>query len=371
MQVSDAGKLLRSTLQASKFLMTYRGMQPLMNTRDELDVASWLKRREALEDMDEELFDEIAHTFVAEMLEHDHKHLMLDRVVAAREKRAAKKKAKAKKSRRRRNSDDEEASADDDDDDEAPEEIPSLDGLKSGLHMQGKIYSIPRLVGNYAEFMPHLYPLVFGCASTPDKRRHNKLDYRLALLVHTGRSMKEYKMTLKKVVDRLHRLRLKLGGEFGFEGAAAATMPCRIVVVLWGAPFHPKSGKLYDGVQKSILEFNAAQVACNSNVTVEAWSVVELQYDVTEHEDVGRAYTVIDDPSAVPELRTIKNHQFAYIRVNEPQARARDLRIDQLVRVDRSDFDMAGQSHDYRVVVPGTYVLESTGDNDEEVDEGE
>lgn len=380
MQVSDAGQLMRSTLQATKILTELRGMVPIMRTDAELDVNAWLKRREAMEDLDEDLFEEAANTFVAELLDHDNKRLILGRVEESRRQRAFKKKqTKAKtrapnRRRRRVDEDDEETTQDtqpaDEEDDNEPEEIATLDGIGTGLHMHGNVYVIDRLTSNHKEFLPHLYPLVFGCMLPHERRPHALLDYRLAIVVHTGQSTKQYTKTLKAAVERLERLRVDRGAAMGLGGDGTDPIPCRIFVILWGSSFHPKTGRCYAEIQKYNVVFNEKQLANKSFVTVEAWSVIELQFDVTEHEDVG-AYTVVADISKVPELRTIKAHQFAYIRENDAQARVRDLRVNQVVRIDRTDFDLAGKSHDYRVVVPHNFVLEKHEDNEEGAEEGE
>jgi DNA-directed RNA polymerase subunit H (RpoH/RPB5) len=373
MQVSDAGQLLRSTLQATKILIELRGMVPIMRTDAELDVKAWLKRREALEDLDEDLFEEAANTFVAELLDHDHKRLMLGRVEEVRRQRVFKKKQPKSKSRaaqrRRRTEEDADEEPTPEEEDESVE-IATLDDVGAGLHMHGNVYVINRLVSNHNEFLPHLYPLVFGCITPPAQRPHALLDYRLAIVVHSGRSAKIYNETLKTAVESLERLRMERGVMFGYAGDSAALMPCRIFVVLWGAAFHPKTGAGYSAIQAANTAFNKKQVANKNFITVEAWSVVELQFDVTEHEDVG-AYTVVNDITTVPELRTVKTHQFAYIRENDAQARVRDLRVNQVVRIDRTDFDLAGKSHDYRVVVPHDFVLEKHDDKEDGAEEAE
>lgn len=368
MQVSDAGMLMRATLQASKILIEYRGMMPLMRSANELDVRPWLARRSAIEELDEELYEEVANTFVAEMLDHQHKQVVLGRIADARARRVSakkkkkpkKKKSKARAGRKRRTAadedddeeeeDEEEEEPDEDDEsDDQPQEV--LDGGQYVIRMQGETYAIHRLVSDYQQFMPHLYPLVFGCVTPSERRPHPLLDYRLAVIVHTGRDVKTVNATLKSIIVRIDRLRTERSHVFGFDAAHAANMPCRVLVVLWGSSFFPKTGKSYNMIRNGVKQLNVAQrEPGGGNITFEAYSVLELQTDIGEHEDVS-TYEVVRDPGAVPELRTIKPHQFPYMRDAEPQAKLRDYRPGQVVRITRRDFDMGGITHCYRIVV--------------------
>lgn len=366
MQVSDAGMLMRATLQASKILIEYRGMMPLTRSDNELDVRPWLARRSAIEELDEELYEEVANTFVAELLDHQHKQVVLGRIADARTRRKnarkpkkkTKKKAAKRKSRKRHiDSDEEEEEQEEPDDDDALSEEDDdehreiLDGGQYVIRMQGETYAIHRLISDYQQFMPHLYPLVFGCVTPSERRPHPMLDYRLAAIVHTGRDVKTVNATLKSIIVRIDRLRAERSSVFGFDAARATSMPCRVVVVLWGSSFFPKTGKSYNMIRNGVKQLNIAQrESGGGNITFEAYSVLELQTDIGEHEDVG-SYEVVRDPSVVPELRTVKPHQFPYMRDSEPQAKLRDYRPGQIVRVTRRDFDMGGITHCYRIVV--------------------
>lgn len=363
MQVSDAGMLLRSTLQASKILIQLRGMIPLTRGKDEVDVRQWLQRRDVIEDLDEELFEHVAHSFVALMLEHDKKNAVMGKVVASTKKSDKKLPAKrgrggsaAGRGRGRRRP--REESVDDDNDDE---EVPEVEAAPGALRIDDNDYVISKLTAHHREFLPHLYPLVFGALVSPDRRPHAMLDYPLAAIVHTGRDVKTVKLVLKKMMARMHKLRVERAALFGYTSETAPYMPCRLLLVLWGNKFHPKTGSSYNPVRLAIAELNALERASGNNITTEMYSVTELNCDVAAHEDAGQ-YTVINDPSSVRELKTIKPHQYAYIRENDPQAKLRDLRIGQVVRIDRKDFDLGGKSHDYRVVVSHDHVLEAGAD---------
>jgi hypothetical protein len=362
MQVSDAGRLMRSTLQAAKILIELRGMHPLLGGSSELDIDKWLPRRAALEQLDVELFEEVANTFVAELLDHAHKQVVLGRVAASRqqrERKLAKKKPGARMTaaaRRRAHAELEQAEAD-----EAAQEEETLAATQDAVvRMQGNVYSIKRLVSDFQEFVPHLYPLLFTGRPPPD-RPHARLDYRLAAIVHTGNTVKAFNATLKSVLERIDRVRHERATQFGYTSASAKSMPCRIMLVLWGAAFHPKSGRSYNIVRNGIAVLNAKQREADSNITFEMFSVVELQYDAAAHQDVGRTSVVA---APLRELRTVKEHQFAYMRDTDVQARLHDYSVGQIIRADRTDFDLAGRSYDYRVVVPHDHVLEKPSDAD-------
>lgn len=377
MQVSDAGALMRATLHASNILIKHRGMSPMLRGFNEMDVRKWLERREALEDLDEEVFEQVANVFVAEMVDHKHKNVMLGRVAAERQrqelrikKREERQQQAGRPARRRARAEIEEAN--DDDDESSAHEQPhsgSEQALaeENGIHMDGKVFSIKRLVSDYHEFLPHLYPLVFSCTTPAAQRPHALLDYNLAFIVHTGRDVKTCKATLKAVIEQVVRLRIEKAATLRYDVANVHKMPCRIMLVLWGSSFHPATGKSYNAMRSELGRMNEKQCAPDgTNITMEMFSVTELQYDVTTHEDAAK-YEVVNDPRSVPELRTIKEHQFSYIRQYDAQAMVLDLRIGQVVRELRTDFELGGRTHDYRIVVPQNYVLEKmASDNNDE-----
>ena len=146
-------------------------------------------------------------------------------------------------------------------------------------------------------------------------------------------------------------------------------MPCRILLVLWGDSFLPKADS-YKSVARRVLAMNREARKSGTNITLEAYSVLELQSDLTQHDDVGH-YEVVRDPASVPELRTIAAHQFAYLRDTDAQARLRDFRPGQIVRITRRDFLLGGISIDYRHVVAYDLLLATreTGDAAAEEDQ--
>lgn len=359
MQVCDAGQLLRGTLQAAHILMNLRGMTPLTLGVSEVDVRQWLERREAFEDLDEDLFVEVAHTFVAELLNHESR----ERTRGVRDIRAKWLGGRGRGGRacgRRRTH----AEAEEQDEEEVEQEMQSRGEII--IKMPGNVYSIKRLESDYREFVPHLYPLFFNCVRPAAERKNPAHDYRLAAIVHTGETVKACNARIKDALERVDRLRHMRATALGFTGESAKSLPCRIMLIVWGSTFHPKA-KSYNVVRRGIEAMNAKQRERGTHISLELWSIVELQYNAEEHEDVSR-YTLITNPATVRELSTVQSHQFSYMRTNDTHVRLHDFRVGQLVRVDRTDFELGGKTYDYRMVVPHDYLLEQVGDAEEPED---
>jgi DNA-directed RNA polymerase subunit H (RpoH/RPB5) len=134
-----------------------------------------------------------------------------------------------------------------------------------------------------------------------------------------------------------------------FQLANAELVRTRVILVLWGTPFHPSTGKSTKLFQTRLVALNAQ--SADKNLSFASFSVDELLYDATDHEDVARV-EIVTDRAAHPRLRHTKDFQLPYIRVSDPQARIRDLRVGQIIKVHRQDFALGGESVDYRVVVP-------------------
>ena len=336
---------MRATLQAAKIMTELRGLSPLGVRFCDLNIVEWLKRRDTLEQLDEELFDDTAYMFVAEMLDHAHRGAMLSR---ARELRKSRK-ASGKRKKRGAHCDSDNEHEETDDDDNEPTQT---ENGRYVVRTHTNRYEIGKLISDPSQFVPNLYPLVFGTSAPQAQRPHDKLDYRHAMVVHAGMTMKEFNKCLCRAVLQVDDLRKKCNLE--------ETAHVRIFFIMWGGTFDPRTGKSYNLLARSVRTFNQSQQEKSSGISIEAFSVVELQYDVTEHQHASKCTVV--DPTKILALRTIAKHQYRYLHDTDPQARARDLRVGQVVRVERPD-----KTIDYVVVVPYDSVIAAAGG--EEADE--
>lgn len=371
---------MRSTLQAAHIMVNLRGMTPLSSGGDDIPLSLWLEQREMIESLEEQVFEDTASIFAMQMLYYDNKHVLLERVdelvPKQKKKKKKKKKAKSKRGSRKRRvgdvaSDDDDdgvhtsSSSSDDEDHEGANASKQITEEKGGyvLHSNGNVYSISRMLSSVSEFVPHLCPLVFGCIKPLERRPHMLLTYPLAVVVHIDEGVAAVNLAVKNILTRLAVVRRERASMFGYTDANADVMPCRVMLILWGAGFAPKNGRQYKSLRANIASINRAQRDSGNNITFEMFSVIELQADLSKHEDAG-TYEAIADPSTVPELSTIKSHQFRYLRDTDRVARLYDFQPGQIVRALREDFELGGTTYDYYVVVAHDRLLEARDDDD-------
>lgn len=359
MQVSPPGCAMRATLHAANMLMQWRGLTPLANKHCDIDIAAWVQRRETIEELDDDLFESTAYIFVAETIDHRHRDAFLSRTADVR-KAAAKKKAARKRGKKRNQDEEHEDDEGDGDASDDGEAIQTPEG-QFVVRTHANRYELKKLICDATQFVSQLYPLCFSCSVPQEQRPHIGLEYRHAMIVHAGFSMKEFNLRLRRIVQDVDEFRKKCVAVEKLAPESVEKLPVRLFFIVWGAAFNPRTGSQFKVLQRSVRKFNISQAENSTGISIEAHSVVELQFDVTQHEHAG-AYTVVN-PATIPALRTIALHQFRYLHDTDPQARVRDLRVGQVVRIDR-----ANASVEYVVVVPYDSVIAADGGDEGDED---
>jgi hypothetical protein len=330
MQVCDAGRALRATLNAASFLIELRGYTQLRPDESTLDIAKLLARRETIEALEPELFKVVAESFVCGSLRH-----------AARRKFAY-----TGASGRRRNSN----NADVDDSETVDASLARRVRVSGGWRLQAirvgaQVMVASQLVKSAAAFSDALEPYIFENRRPLAERTHAALDYDLALLVHTGLTMAQTNRAIECAIRYSVKLR-----EDHAERMGVAKIGVRVFLVLWGDTFHPTRGTQYRTLQRDVGQMNDLYSG-ETGVSLEAWSVFELQYDATKHH-LAPQFTALNDAEASAEraLRNVSRTDHRQMLDSDVQARARGFDVGQLVAVDRCDLGLGGHSRSYVVV---------------------
>lgn len=369
---SPAGKLMRSTLVLAQALREHHAMRQLRSGRavdSELDLTPWLARMEQLEALDEAMHEIQARTFLVRMLDHDGKRALMSRdyeaelkkkkEAAVKKKKQRKKKKTARAAKRSRASreqeeEEEEAAQDEEAEDGEPLNEYTDDEIARVVNEQraqlvtikGRQYVLRSLLEDPANFLDHVHPLLFVCTRPPERRPNPAHETHITIVLHCGMATAEVQKRIKWCIGAVGRVREGVRSRFGLDSAEQVCT--RVVLVLWGTPFHPSTGKSTKLFRTRVRALNEQFAAIN--LSFASFAVDELLYDATEHDDVA-AVEIVTDRSAHPRLRYTKDFELPYIRVTDPQARIRDLRVGQIIKVHRRDFALGGESCDYRVVV--------------------
>src|SRR6056297_2372271 len=376
MQVDDPGRFLRSSLNALRYLVELRGMRQLRrDDDDDIDVQQWLRRHEQLERLEEPVFARVARHFVAVSLRHARR---TDFAEPVGEKRAlARKRAQTRKRKKRARArqtssaaaaaadDDDASSAVDEDESETSEERALREEQHRAVHavsrdaprnrvlfaIDGALLRMERVCEQAREFVPRSEPLLLGSNVARERRVHAAADYNLVLLVHSGFTTAQVNEARQRAWLALERERERRARAFG-AWASPEALRAHVFLVLWGSAFHPQSGQHYKRVQRTLRTLNDAAPRTD-NVTYEAWSVDELQFDVTQHESVPthRALTREQALAIDPLLGKVPLHEHRRILDTDPQARAHGFRAGQLLRIERADIKLAGRAVSYAAVV--------------------
>jgi len=365
MQVDDPGQFMRATLQAAHYLVALRGMAQLVRAGD-TDLRGWLARRERIERLEEPLFVEAARHFVALCVRHERR---TEFVPPAKRRAAGRRKTRRRKrsGRGRRpavvddESDDEDGAGGGGGGDEDSEERDERrarawavrkSGSESDTRQQlvavdGRQCLIERLCDSMREFVPRVEPFLFGSNAPLEQRVHAAADYHLVALMHTGFSSAETTRALNRGIEFLNAQREAKKAAFG--ATDARHVRTHLFVVLWGDIFHPVRGSRYRHVQREMRVLNDRYAESHA-ITFEAWSAVELQFDVTKHERVP-THTALADPTADSRVASIPVEDHRRLLDTDPQARAHGFRAGQLLCFERADIKLAGRTTGYAAVV--------------------
>jgi len=385
MQVDDPGLFLRSTLTALRYLVELRGMQQLLRDAD-TDAHKWLQRRRQFERLEEPVFCKVARHFVAVSLRHAQRTDFADPVGEKREilRKRARERARKKRERARQ-----EAPAAPDPDDRDPadsstsavsEDLSSSsssdeemsdernerrvhntmvlgasnlnDANRVLFSIDGAVLRIQRVCESAREFVPRSEPVLLGSNVALERRVHAAADYHIVLLVHTGFSTAQFNEARQRAQALVCKERRARASAFG--ATAGDELRAHVFFVLWGKDFHPQRGQHYKRVQRTLRTLNDNALKKDS-VTYEAWSVHELQFDVTDQErvPVHRALTREQAIAEEPLLGKIPLSEHRRILDTDPQARAHGFRAGQLLRIERADIKLAGRAVSYAAVARG------------------
>lgn len=386
MQVDDPGQFMRATLNALHYLVNLRGMQQLVRAAD-TDVHKWLQRRTQFERLEEPVFCKVARHFVVVSLRHSQR---TDFANPAGEKRALMRKRQAQRARNKRqrmreaqapapatpdadeldpadssasavseDSSSSSSSSDEETSDERNERrahntvvlgAANLNDANRVLFsIDGVVLRMERVCESAREFVPRSEPLLLGSNVPLAQRVHAAADYHIVLLVHTGFSTAQFNEARQRAQALVCKERQKRASAFG--ATASDKLRGHVFFVLWGKDFHPQSGKHYKRVQRTLRTLNDNSVKTD-NVTYEAWSVHELQFDFTDQERVPthRALTREQAIACEPLLGKIPLSEHRRILDTDPQARAHGFRAGQLLRIERADIKLAGRAVSYAAV---------------------
>lgn len=220
------------------------------------------------------------------------------------------------------------------------------------LSIDGAVLRLERVCASAREFVPRSEPLLLGSNVALERRVHEAADYHIVLLVHTGFTTAQVNKARQRAQTLVSSERQKRARAFGATPAAAnRQLRAHVFFVLWGKDFHPQSGQHYKRVQRTLRALNDNSVKTD-NVIYEAWSVHELQFDVTDQERVPthRALTREQAIACEPLLGKIPLSEHRRILDTDPQARAHGFRAGQLLRIERADIKLAGRAVSYAAV---------------------
>lgn len=316
MQVSDCEQLMRATLTAARILTVLRGMHPVGAAGIDIDIGKWLQRSAFIEDLGEHAHADMARAFFIEMLAHATKDLAnraADAAVSEEPSDAAVRRA-------------------------AQSTTPAHQALCMGTET-----CLPdRLLRYFELFILRLQPLTF-IAPSGMVRPHPMLDYRIALVIHTGLRLATINSSITTGLDRLRKLRAR---HAALIGGGDDNCSCRLFVIVWREEFHPIHGKQTTRLTNVIQEIN--KTIAKEHLSIEVYNVIELQYDATQHELVP-LHTVVD-MATEPGLKTIAPAEFPTLYADDPQAKLHDFRPGQIVRIERRDVELGYDELYYRMV---------------------
>ena len=313
---ADHQQLMRATLHAARILVELRGMQPMGVEGYEIDLVKWMHRADNIELLDALAHHDVASAFFVEMLSNATRAALMPDSDKPREPLDAETTARAYRAANRR----------------APQ--------NQGFVSDGQLCIPQRLLLDHHMFVGRLHPIAF-VAPEGAVRPHPALDYRLVLLLHAGSRLCSVKTAILSGLERLRRLRVAHANMIGGAG-----QPARLFVIVWRDKFHPLFG---DQTKKlrSTLDKIAGDVRAE-RLTIEAFNVIELQYDATRHTCVPRHIAV--DRATEPGIASIRDAEFRTLLLDDIQVRLHDFAPGQIIRIERTDFELGGDELTYCMV---------------------
>ena len=330
-----------------RVLCKMRGMTPAARTDDELKLSQWLAKLDRIEEVDEETHDLMARTFLVRALDHDGKRALLSK---------EHKKPKTKASKKKRSRDDDES----DDEEEEEEfvnpghdytdaELIALDRTRKVVSLNNKLYTQRAVLSNCEQFLKHLHPMLFMQLNQDTSQLPNPaIDYQWAVLLHAGTRAQNVRKQLTRCVTLVQKLREVAADRQQLD--SPTQLKVRIVMVAWGSTYHPVKGLNIKRLRALMHDMSAKAAKEGDGISYEVFSVHELLFDATDHVDVGPVQ-VVRDMKQYRCLRHTKPHELPYIKRTDIQARLRDLRPGQVVRVERHDFALGGITEEFRYVI--------------------
>ena len=392
---SDASKMWRATMNIVNMMETHRGLKPMRQDGDEIDLNAWFQRAERIDVLDERTHELVVRSFVAQMIVHDgaERLLSLPREISGRSRSVDKggggggnkHKRAVKKARITQTKNKSEKAGDavvgkENVDGSGSEEVGLTEkmidyeeerGKTRHVKINGRNYKLAGVLDSSTQFLKLIHAVGFFTQNPVRKPAH--CEYRMAAVLHAdqfgGVAKNSLRTRLRALMRALELWRIKLARYCNYRLEKCAPdsgdgvsdnnenekewLQCRIFIVGWGDTFHPNGGRSYKTLHTRVRQWNEAARKDNSPYTYEAWSVHELLFDPTDHVDVG-AVTIVDNLKTEPNMQHCLPGQLPYMHDNDMQARVRDLRPNQVVKCERRDMALGGISHEYRVVVEPT-----------------
>jgi DNA-directed RNA polymerase subunit H (RpoH/RPB5) len=186
--------------------------------------------------------------------------------------------------------------------------------------------------------------VMHGSADRPNPA----VDYSWAVVVHGGIRAQQLRQQLQRCVSLVQKLREQTAPRQGFDDPTQ--LKVRIVLVAWGVAYHPVQGAGITRLRATIRDLTVKAAENGDGISYELFSVHELLFDATDHVDVA-SVEVVRDTSLHRCLRHVKPYELPYIKQSDIQARLRDLRPGQIVRVERRDLALGGLTEEFRYVI--------------------